>query len=127
MAQQTNIKNSNLRGSAKSESHSRITSVIKTMNGFVAAFMKHPVQKGEWCLRLRACSYGEKLSRLARKHFDLPNNFVLFIWDEFPLSGKVLNQFHSYTTNIFPCTEISPINKRDLGTWENFSSHMNVR
>ena len=52
MAQQTNIKNSNLCGSAKSESHSRITSVIKTINGFVAAFMKHPVQKGEWFLRL---------------------------------------------------------------------------
>jgi hypothetical protein len=29
---------------------------------------------------LRAFSYGEKLSRLARKHFDWPNNFVLFIW-----------------------------------------------
>ncbi len=32
MAQQTNIKNSNLSESAKSESHSRITSAIKEMN-----------------------------------------------------------------------------------------------
>ena len=45
----------------------------------------------------------------------------------FPLSGKVLDKLRSYGTNIFPCTEISPINKRDLGTRENFSSHMNVR
>ena len=56
--------------------------------------------------------------------FDSPNSFVLFIWTVFPLRGKVLIKLHSYGTNIFPCTEISPINKLDLGTWENFSFHM---
>ena len=76
---------------------------------------------------VRAYSYGKKLSRLARKHFDLPNNFVLFIWTVFPLSGKVLNKLRSYGTNIFPCIGISPINKRDLCTRENFLSHMNVK
>ena len=29
---------------------------------------------------IRACLYGQKLSRLARKHFDKSNNFVLIIW-----------------------------------------------
>ena len=38
------------------------------------------------------------VTRLARKHFDWTSNFVLFC-----------------RTNIFPCTEISPINKRDEG------------
>ena len=38
--------------------------------------------------RLRACSYGQKLSRLPRKHFDRSHNFVLFIWGNvFPLAG----------------------------------------
>ena len=42
-----------------------------------------------YCLVLfRACSYGQKLSRLARKHFDESNNFVLFIWrNVIPLTG----------------------------------------
>jgi hypothetical protein len=33
---------------------------------------------------------------------------------------------HAYGKNIIPVTEISPVNKRDLGTRENFSSHMNA-
>ena len=38
----------------------------------------------------RACSYGKKLSRLARKYFDSPNNFFLFIWEKLSrLPGKV--------------------------------------
>ena len=32
---------------------------------------------------------GEKLSRLARKNFDSPNNFVLFIWDGFPAKREI--------------------------------------
>ncbi len=37
---------------------------------------------------LRACSYGGKLSRLARKHFDKPNSFALFICrNVIPLTG----------------------------------------
>ena len=45
----------------------------------------------------------------------------------FLLSGKVLNKLRSYGSNIFLCTEISSINKRDLRTQENFSSHIKVR
>ena len=33
----------------------------------------------------------------------------------FPVSGKVLDKLRSYGPNIFSCTEISPVNKRDLG------------
>ena len=37
---------------------------------------------------LKACSYGQKLSRFPRKHFDRSNNVVLFIWrNVFPLTG----------------------------------------
>ena len=68
----------------------------------------------------------EKVIPTSEITFRLPNNFVLFIWDKFPLREKVFNKIRSYGTNIFPCTEISPINKRYLGTWENFLSHMNV-
>ena len=39
-------------------------------------------------LEVRACSYGQKLSRFPRKHFDRSNNVVLFIWrNVFPLTG----------------------------------------
>ena len=69
----------------------------------------------------------EKVILTSEITFRLPNNFDQFIWDKFPLREKVLNKIRSYGTNIFPCTEISPINKRYLGTRENFSSHMNVR
>ena len=42
---------------------------------------------GSKILYLRACSYGQKLSRLPRKHFDRSNNVVLFIWrNVFPLT-----------------------------------------
>ena len=41
--------------------------------------------------KLRACSYGQKLSRFPRKHFDRSNNIVLFMWrNVFPLCGKVV-------------------------------------
>ena len=39
---------------------------------------------------LRACSYGQKLSRLPTKHFDKSNTFILFLWEMFSrLPGKV--------------------------------------
>ena len=55
---------------------------------------------------------GKRLSQLARKYFDSPNDFVLFIWDVFSLSGEALNKPRLYGANIFPCSEISPVNKR---------------
>ena len=45
----------------------------------------------------------------------------------FPLSGNDVYMLrYSYGKNIIPCTKISPVNKLDLSTWENFSSHMNA-
>jgi hypothetical protein len=43
MAQQTNIKNSNLWESANNESHSRMTSVIKETFEYVEVFMNLPL------------------------------------------------------------------------------------
>ena len=71
-------------------------------------------------LIFRACSYGQNLSRLPKKHFAKSNNFVRFIWKHFifplwrkffkckhqvfPLSGKV-----GFIWNkIISVTEISP-------------------
>ena len=44
---------------------------------------------------------------------------------DFRLSEKVLVMLCSYGTKMISVTEISPANKRALGTRENFSSHMN--
>ena len=51
---------------------------------------------------LRACSHGEKLSRLARKHFDWPNSFVLFIWDGFPAKRESFGKVTFIWDKYFP-------------------------
>ena len=57
----------------------------------------------ELCNRTRGLFIWENVFPVSEKTFDSPNNFVQFIWNGFP--GKAWNK----------CTEISPINKRDLG------------
>ena len=52
--------------------------------------------------RVRACSYGKGLSRLVRKHFDSPDNFVLFIWDGFPAKRESIEQVVFIWHNCFP-------------------------
>ena len=63
--------------------------------------------------------------------FPLPGNvfrcgvdFVMCKQKVFPLNegGKLC----SYETKIISITEISPVSKRDFGTRDNFSSHMNA-
>ena len=68
--------------------------LVQTLNNL--APVKKGVQNHSLLARisrafLRACSYGETLSLLARKHFDLPNSFVLFIWDGFPAKRESID------------------------------------
>ena len=76
------------------------------------------------------CSYGETLSRLPGKvsvcDVALSKSTIEKLLNDRKFSGKVGYMLCSYGQNIIPCTEISPVNKRDLGTRENFSSHMNA-
>ena len=67
---------------------------------------------------LKACSYGEKLSRLARKHFDKPKSEIspcygnntksstAFIWDEkfsrVPRSRYTTGEISVARDNVFP-------------------------
>ena len=56
--------------------------------------------KENFITSIRACSYGKKLSQLARKYFDSRNNFVLFIWEKLSrLPGKV-SSCDVYTVHI---------------------------
>ena len=74
--------------------------ILPTMNVTEGLFIWEkvlPVSEKTFRIALLFCSYGTV----------------------FPLSGKLLNKSRSYGTNIF--------NKRDLGTRENSSSHMNPR
>ena len=64
---------------------------------------------------LRACSYGQKLSRLPRKHFD---KFTSEISPWYEIIWKVA--LCSYETKVFPGTEISLADRRDLGDRDNF-------
>ena len=70
---------------------------------------------------LRACSYGQKLSRFPRKHFDRSNNVVLFIWrNVFPLTGKVSHgdvDFVKCKQKVFPLSGkvVFIWDKNDLG------------
>jgi Holliday junction resolvase RusA-like endonuclease len=59
-------------------------------------------------------AYREKFSAVAKETMK-----------DFPLSEKVSVMLCSYGMKIIRVTEIWPVNKRDLGTRENFSSHMN--
>ena len=68
------------------------------------------------------CSYGEMFSRLSGKVSRCDVDFVKCKRKVFPLSGKVMFIWDK----IISVTEISPVSKRDLGTRENFSSHMNA-
>ena len=68
------------------------------------------------------CSHGEMFSRLLGKVSRCDVNFVKCKQKVFPLSRKVEFIWHK----IISVTEISSVSKRDLGTWENFSSHMNA-
>ena len=52
--------------------------------------------------RLRACLYGEKLSRLARKHFDKFTSEILPCYEN---DMKKLHCVHM-RRKVFPCTEI---------------------
>ena len=68
------------------------------------------------------CSYGEMFSRLPGKVSCCDVDFVKCKQKVFPLSEKVVFIWDKNDL----VTEISPVSKRDLGTRENFSSHMNV-
>ena len=61
-------------------------------------------------------------SRLPGKVSRYGVDFVKCKQKVFPLSGKVVLIWEK----IISVTEISPVSKRDLGTRENFSSHMNA-
>ena len=64
------------------------------------------------CIQLRACSYEKSLSQLRRRHFDLPKNFVLFIWDGFLGKWESINEISCICTGqIF-----SPILRSHLST-----------
>ena len=69
------------------------------------------------------CSYGEIFSRLPGKVSCFDVDFVKCKQKVFPLSGKVV---FIYGIKIISDTEISLVSKRDLGTRENFSSHMSA-
>jgi hypothetical protein len=49
------------------------------VGGNAGSFVRGHYTNNNLKTKARACSYGKKLSRLARKHFDYPNNFVLVI------------------------------------------------
>ena len=69
------------------------------------------------------CSHGEMFSRLPGKVSCCDVDFVKCKQKVFPLSGKIV---FIYGIKMISVTEISPVSKRDLGTRENFSSHMNA-
>ena len=83
-------------------------------------------------LLIRACSYGQKLSLLPRKHCDRSNNVLFIGRNVFPLTvGKISRcdvDFVKCEQKVFPLSGkvVFICDENYLGTRENFSSHMNA-